>query len=126
MVELNRSGPAGETTEAAVELCDPQLEFRSRFNEVEGAVYRGHDGMRRYHRDLAEAFSDWRSEIEAVEQIAPGVVLIANNFVATAHSGVVVELRNSISFMIGEDKVRKIHVCSNREQALKAARVDPR
>jgi ketosteroid isomerase-like protein len=37
---------------------DPGIELHSAFAAVEGAVYRGHDGIRRWHRDLTEAWGE--------------------------------------------------------------------
>jgi ketosteroid isomerase-like protein len=52
--------------EALVSHCDPQIEFHSTFAAVGGAVYHGHDGMRRFIRDLDEAWGgEIRSEPEA-------------------------------------------------------------
>jgi hypothetical protein len=52
--------------EALVSHCDPQIEFHSTFAAVGGAVYHGHDGMRRFIRDLDEAWGgEMRSEPEA-------------------------------------------------------------
>ena len=39
---------------------DPSIEFHSTFAVVGGGVYRGHEGMRRWHRDVQE---DWGDEI---------------------------------------------------------------
>ena len=44
--------------EAVIALCDPAIEFRSVFAAVGGGVYHGHDGMRRWHRDLQEAWGE--------------------------------------------------------------------
>ena len=44
--------------EAVIALCDPAIEFRSVFAAVGGGVYCGHDGMRRWHRDLQEAWGE--------------------------------------------------------------------
>jgi ketosteroid isomerase-like protein len=44
--------------EAFVALCDPEIEFHSTFAAVGGARYRGHDGLRRWHRDLEGAWGD--------------------------------------------------------------------
>ena len=46
--------------EAFIALCDPQIELHSTFAAVGGAVYNGHDGLRRWHRDLEDA---WGGEI---------------------------------------------------------------
>jgi SnoaL-like protein len=45
--------------EAFIGYFDPDVEFHSSFAGV-GAVYRGHAGLRRWHRDLEEA---WGGEI---------------------------------------------------------------
>jgi hypothetical protein len=48
-----------------VALCDPTVVIHSVFGAVTGAVYRGHDGVRQWQRDLEEA---WGNEIRvAVE-----------------------------------------------------------
>jgi ketosteroid isomerase-like protein len=41
--------------DALVGLCDPSIVVESVFGAVSGAVYHGHDGVRQWHRDLAEA-----------------------------------------------------------------------
>ena len=52
--------------DALTACCHPEIEFHSTFAAVGGAVYHGHDGMRSWHRDLAEAWdNDIRSEPEA-------------------------------------------------------------
>jgi ketosteroid isomerase-like protein len=44
--------------EAMIACCDPQIEFHSTFAAVGGAVYHGHEGMRKWHRDLTEAWGE--------------------------------------------------------------------
>jgi ketosteroid isomerase-like protein len=46
--------------DAIVASCDPRIEFQSTFAAVGGGVYRGHDGVRAWHKDLEEA---WGEEI---------------------------------------------------------------
>jgi hypothetical protein len=46
--------------EAFIALCDPQIEFQPAWTAVGGAVYQGHDGLRRWHRDLDDV---WGGEI---------------------------------------------------------------
>jgi ketosteroid isomerase-like protein len=46
--------------EAFSALCDPHIEFNSLFAAVGGAVYQGHDELRRWYRDLQDA---WGGEI---------------------------------------------------------------
>ena len=52
-------------TEAMIALCDPSIEWHSTFGVV-GADHRGHDGIRRWQRDLAETWGDEiRVDVEA-------------------------------------------------------------
>jgi ketosteroid isomerase-like protein len=52
--------------EALIARCDPAIEFHSVFAAVGGAVYHGHDGLRKWHRDLEEAWgADISLNIEA-------------------------------------------------------------
>lgn len=52
--------------ETVISCCDPSIEFHSTFAAVGGELYHGHEGMRRWHRELAEAWGgEIRSEPEA-------------------------------------------------------------
>jgi ketosteroid isomerase-like protein len=52
--------------DSLVALCDPGITVQSAFAAVSGTVYHGHDGVRRWHGDLAEAWGDdIRVEAEA-------------------------------------------------------------
>jgi hypothetical protein len=46
--------------EAFIAFCDPNVEFQGVFTAVGGGVHHGHDGVRRWHRDLQDA---WGEEI---------------------------------------------------------------
>jgi ketosteroid isomerase-like protein len=50
--------------EGLIALCDPAVEFVSVLAAVEGRVYRGHEGVRAWHRDL-EVLGDVRVQPEA-------------------------------------------------------------
>jgi ketosteroid isomerase-like protein len=61
--------------EAAVAVCDPEIEFLSVL-AVSGKAYRGHGGMRQYFEDIASAWEEWRVEVHRVVPRADGRVLI--------------------------------------------------
>ena len=52
-----------------IACCDPHVEWHSHFAAADlgaGGVYYGHDGLRRWHRDLSDAWGDdVRAEPEA-------------------------------------------------------------
>jgi ketosteroid isomerase-like protein len=67
-VELHRRGIDAfnaRNVEAFIELGDPQIEFHSVYAAVGGAVYHGHDGTRRFFRDLEDTWHEIRVEPEA-------------------------------------------------------------
>jgi ketosteroid isomerase-like protein len=52
--------------ETYIAFCDPQIELHSTVTVPGGAVYHGHDGVRRWHRDLEDGWGDeLRVELEA-------------------------------------------------------------
>jgi ketosteroid isomerase-like protein len=60
-VELHRRLTEAFNTrdlDAMLVLVDPSCEWHSAFAEVFGGVYHGHDGVRKWHRDLEEAWGD--------------------------------------------------------------------
>jgi len=60
-VELHRRSAEAFNTrdvDAFIAFCDPQIELHSTVTVPGGAVYRGHDGVRRWHRDLEDAWGD--------------------------------------------------------------------
>jgi ketosteroid isomerase-like protein len=61
--------------EAAVAVCDPEIEFLSVL-AVSGKAYRGHAGIRRYFEDIASAWEEWRVEVHRVAPAADGRVII--------------------------------------------------
>jgi ketosteroid isomerase-like protein len=60
-VELHRRAVEAFNTrdvEEFLALCDPQIELHSAVTVPGGGIYHGHDGVRRWYRDLADAFGD--------------------------------------------------------------------
>ena len=45
-------------TEAWIAYCDPDIVFHSVFAAAGGAVYHGHDGMRKLHQDFRDVWGD--------------------------------------------------------------------
>jgi ketosteroid isomerase-like protein len=61
--------------EAFIALCDPSIEGHSVFAAVGGAVYHGHDGMRRFFRDIEDEWGDeTRMEPEAYFELGGNVL----------------------------------------------------
>jgi ketosteroid isomerase-like protein len=73
---------------AYVALCDPSIEWHSTFAAVGGAVYHGHDGLRRWHRDLEDTWGEEiRIEPETFFDVGEHVLVFAVLHGRGRHSG---------------------------------------
>lgn len=75
-------GPAYEAisrmdADTLVALCDPEVRFESRITAIETAIYEGHDGVRRYLDNLAEAFEE--IDVEQSDVVEHGDRIVATN-----------------------------------------------
>jgi ketosteroid isomerase-like protein len=70
-----------------IALCDPTIEFHSVFAAVGGATYLGHDGVRTFFRDLADAWDDIRLEPEAFFDLGEHTLFFFVNRGRGQHSG---------------------------------------
>jgi hypothetical protein len=94
-VELARRSAAAfnaRDIEAFIAYCDPSIELHSAlasaFEAVGGAVYHGHDGLRRWHRDADEVFGDEvRAEPEAYFDLGEHTLTFAVLHARGRHSG---------------------------------------
>jgi hypothetical protein len=57
--------------DALVAVCDPSIEVHSVFAAIGGAIYHGHDEVRKWLRDIQEAWSQFRVESEANFDLSP-------------------------------------------------------
>ena len=61
--------------EAALDVCHPEIEFRSVLG-VDGRAYVGHDGIRRYFEDISSAWEEWRVDVHETAAAPGGRVII--------------------------------------------------
>ena len=80
--------------ERFVELCDPKVELHSAVTVPGGgAVYYGHEGVRRWHRDIQDGFGeDVRVEAEAYYESADQTITFHVLRGRGRESGAVVEM----------------------------------
>jgi ketosteroid isomerase-like protein len=122
LYEANCSGPPETTVEVALSLVDPAFEFRSRVAAVEGSMYRGYEGARKYFADMADAWREWQNEPGEIIDVGRDAVLVDSTFRGVGkESGVEVELRSAIVFVVARGKVVRGLSYPTREEALAAA-----
>src|SRR5688572_20250241 len=120
ILEGNR--PDSGAIEGLLHFADPNCEYTSIVAGVEPEVYRGHDDLRRYRRDLAEAFDDWRNEVEEIFELTSDTVYATiRSRVVGKGSGAAVEARLAAIFVFWEGKIVRAGTYPSREEALEAA-----
>ena len=78
---------------AALELMHPEIEATSRILEVEGAVYKGHSGMRELIEGIWSVFPNWESKVLEAREVSDDVVLATvRNRGKGAASGVEIDM----------------------------------
>jgi ketosteroid isomerase-like protein len=110
----------GRDIEAFIASCDPSIEFHSTFAAVGGAVYHGHQGLRKWHRDLEEAWGD-EIRIEPETYFDLGEDTLAFNVLhgRGQHSGAEVTMEVAAVARWREDLIVHFMTYAHREDALR-------
>ena len=64
--------------ESVIDLLHPQIEWDVSPAFPDGPVYRGHDGVRRFFRDVFNIWDEWRIEIDEVHEAGDYVVIVGS------------------------------------------------
>lgn len=71
-----------------LELCDKDCEIRPILGQVEGVVYRGHEGVRSWFTDIYAHWSEFRPELRAFCQVEDSLLVAGRIRARGRHSGV--------------------------------------
>jgi ketosteroid isomerase-like protein len=104
-----------------IELADPDVEWRSFFAELgDEGVYRGHDGTRRYMRDLHDAWEMVQVEVDGLLGVGGVVVGVGRVHYRGRGSGVESESQAGWMFGFRGTQLVQFRAFREPEQALKA------
>jgi hypothetical protein len=105
--------------DALVAICDPSIEVRSVFASVGGAVYHGHEGLRRWQRDLAESWGgDFRVDTEAFFDVGERTLAFGSLHGRGGQSGVEVAMPATAVATWREGLCVSHQAYADREEAL--------
>jgi ketosteroid isomerase-like protein len=109
---------------AFLELMHPEVKATSRILEVEGAVYEGHDGMRRLIEGIWSVFPDWHPEVLEARAVNDDLVLatIRNRGMGVA-SGVAVDMTAWQAVRFQDGQAILIEPYETETEALEAVRL---
>ena len=121
VIESNRSDDLEARLEAVLALWDPSCEYTRVTAAVDPQTYRGHDGLRRYFSDMADSWAEWRNEEEEVFEVGTDtVVATVRSRLTGKESGVPVEARLGVVFVLSQGKVLRGQVYPSPQEALEA------
>jgi uncharacterized protein len=107
--------------DAAVAVCDPEIEFLSVL-AVSGRAYIGHDGIRQYFNDVASAWEEWRVEVHRVAAAPDDRVAIVMTMHARGkESGAGISELTGHVWTLRQGKLLRNQPFRDPEQALRAA-----
>jgi ketosteroid isomerase-like protein len=111
--------------DAAVALCDPEIEFLSVL-AVSGRAYHGHDGIRQYFRDVSSAWEEWRVEVHRVAPGADGRVAIVMTMHARGReSGAALAERTGHVWTLRDGKLLRNDPYRDPDEALRELGISP-
>jgi ketosteroid isomerase-like protein len=104
--------------DAAIAICDPGIEFHSTFAAVGGAVYHGHEGMRRWLRDMEDSWEQIESTPEAFFDLGDRLLVFTVVRGRGRRSGVEAELATAHLARVREGLVVDYRAYTDRQEAL--------
>ncbi len=106
-------------TEQLVRLFDPDCEFLPFRAQLEGLIYRGHEGMRRFARDMVE---DWDSYVIEPTQfrVRQDRVGVAGQITAVAPGPRTIESTAGFVFDLRDGRILRVVSHSDPRAALDA------
>jgi ketosteroid isomerase-like protein len=106
--------------DALIALSDPDIELHSAFAAVGGETYRGHDGLRRWQGDLAEAWgAELRVEPEAFFALGEDTLLFSTYHARGQQSGAAVAMPATTVGRVRDSRVSYVKVYMERADALR-------
>jgi ketosteroid isomerase-like protein len=101
--------------------CTEDVQLNTPIAEVTGA-YDGPEGIRRFFADIADASPDFKIVIESLETIGPDRVMGFMSVIGTGRaSGIPIENPTGNVYDFADDRIRRIQIFFDRNQALEAA-----
>lgn len=107
--------------EAFLALWDEEAEFYPFRAQLEGESYRGHDGLERFIRELAEDFDDARFEVDEARDAGEQVVGIGRFRARGRASGVDLNVPLGVHMKVRQGKIFYVRFFSEPADALEAA-----
>lgn len=124
-VETIRAGVAALNrgdVDALEATLDPDVELVPLRAVLDGSVYRGHEGMRRWLEDMSEDWTQFELDLRGVRELESGQLLVEAEMRLRGQSGVAANSPAAWLCEMREGRVARIRFYTDPETALAAAR----
>ncbi len=105
---------------AFLDYMHPEIEATSYVLQVEGDVYQGRDGMRKFIEDIWNVFPDWMPHVESTHDLGHAVVAEIHSAGRAVESGVPVEVVAWQTVEFRDGKAVKVRGYKSEAEALEA------
>jgi ketosteroid isomerase-like protein len=106
--------------EVMLACCDPNIEYHAAWPGVAPAVYHGHGGMRKWHRENDDAWGEeLRAEREAAFWLGDTLLAFYVLHARGRHSGVEVAMPAATVFTVRDGLIVYKKTYTDREEALR-------
>lgn len=104
--------------EGFLRYCHPSIELHSVFAAVGGAIYHGHDGIRKWFRDFDDSWEDVTAGEETYFDLGDDILAFYVLRGRGRQSGVQVEMENALVARWVDGRMTYFRVYREREEAL--------
>jgi ketosteroid isomerase-like protein len=112
--------------EAALDLCNPEIEFFSLLAQLDASPYRGFAGIRRYFSDIDATWEEWRVEVEQLVSAPDGrVVIVMSTHMRGSGSGLPFAQRVANLWEFRNEKLWRATLYRDPADALRAIEMPP-
>ena len=108
--------------DAILAVWDEEAEFRPVMSALEGAVYRGHEGLRQWMREVDEDWDVFEANGDEYRDLGDEVLALGGWHARGRASGIVLDVKTAAWLVrLREGKVVSYRSFSDRDEAFEAA-----
>jgi ketosteroid isomerase-like protein len=104
--------------DAYLDTVAESVTFRSRFSAMDRVVYRGHDALRRYFKELDEVWSRYEMSLQRMVPAGDRVAALFHLYAVGRESDLQLEERPGVVFTIVDGKIVQIDAFPTQAEAL--------
>jgi hypothetical protein len=104
-----------------VAALDPDVELVPLRAALDGSVYRGHEGLRRWMADMTEDWTEFELELDEVRELGSGRLLVQATFRLRGRSGVALDFPAAWLCDMRHGRIGRIRFYADSAAALAAA-----